>query len=175
MKGKVLDYSIQQSKGLISGEDGNRYHFVNTEWKSQEMPAVGLVVDFEVDGKNALEIYLESQVYGGNEASFAAAHSSHQPPNLPDFIRADAPKNRLIYILLALFLGYFGVHNFYAGYIGRAVTQLSLNVFACFCFVFLGWILIGLVIAIPLWLALFVWVIIDICTITKDAANQPLQ
>lgn len=172
MKGTILDYTLQQSKGLISGEDGMRYHFTNAEWKSNEFPAAGLAVDFEADGDEALEIYIDPMASG-------AARGHHQSSagamGLPDFIRTDAPKSRLVYILLALFLGYFGVHNFYVGNISRAVIQLSLNVFAFLCFLLLGWLIIGIVIAIPLWLGLFVWVIVDICTVTEDAAGQPLQ
>ena len=31
MKGKVLDYNIQESKGIISGDDGQRYSFESSE------------------------------------------------------------------------------------------------------------------------------------------------
>ena len=58
MKGKILDYNIQESKGIISGDDGQRYSFENREWKSSELPKVNQVVDFEVDEKNAKGIYL---------------------------------------------------------------------------------------------------------------------
>jgi TM2 domain-containing membrane protein YozV len=63
------------------------------------------------------------------------------------------PKSRLAYILLALFLGCFGVHNFFAGYTGRGLTQLLLTL--------LSFGLLSLVI--------WVWAIIEICTVTKDA------
>ena len=63
------------------------------------------------------------------------------------------PKSRLSYILLALFLGTLGVHNFFAGYTGRGVTQLLLTLIS---FGFLA----------PL---VWVWAIIEICTVTKDA------
>lgn len=36
-------------------------------------------------------------------------------------------KNGIIYIVLAWFLGTLGLHNFYAGYWGRALVQLSLT------------------------------------------------
>lgn len=32
--------------------------------------------------------------------------------------------NKWIYIILAVFLGYFGAHHFYAGYSGRGITYL---------------------------------------------------
>jgi len=60
MKGKILDYSIQNSSGIISGEDGNRYEFSNIEWKSDKAPKVNQKVDFETDDKTAKGIYLES-------------------------------------------------------------------------------------------------------------------
>ena len=33
MKGKILDYNIQESNGIISGDDGQRYSFENKDWK----------------------------------------------------------------------------------------------------------------------------------------------
>ena len=61
MKGKILDYNIQESKGVISGDDGQRYSFENKDWKASELPKVNQIVDFEVDELNALEIYLVKQ------------------------------------------------------------------------------------------------------------------
>lgn len=53
MKGKVLDYNIQESKGIISGDDGKRYSFSNSEWKVNISPKSNQIVDFEIDGQNA--------------------------------------------------------------------------------------------------------------------------
>ena len=69
-------------------------------------------------------------------------------------------KTRLIYILLAIFLGGLGIHNFYAGYTKKAIIQLL-----C-CTV--GWALI-----IPGIIG-FIWVLVDICTVTKDASGKTL-
>lgn len=38
------------------------------------------------------------------------------------------PKQLLVGVLLALFLGVFGVHNFYLGHTGRGVAQLLITV-----------------------------------------------
>ncbi|PRM98548.1 DUF996 domain-containing protein [Aliarcobacter cryaerophilus] len=63
MKGKILDYNIQESTGIISGDDGERYSFSNSEWKASESPKVNQTVDFEIDGQSAKAIYLlKSQV-----------------------------------------------------------------------------------------------------------------
>lgn len=59
MKGKILDYSIQNSSWLISGENGERYEFYNSEWKSDKAPKINQKVDFEADDKIAKSIYLE--------------------------------------------------------------------------------------------------------------------
>lgn len=40
-------------------------------------------------------------------------------------------KSKVAAGLLAIFLGTFGVHNFYLGYTGKAVTQLLLTILSC--------------------------------------------
>lgn len=59
MKGKILDFSIQTSSGIITGEDNKRYQFSGSEWKEQSIPQRGIDVDFDYteDGK-AIGIYL---------------------------------------------------------------------------------------------------------------------
>lgn len=41
-------------------------------------------------------------------------------------------KSKLAAGLLGIFLGSLGVHNFYLGYIGKAVAQLLISVLSCF-------------------------------------------
>lgn len=41
------------------------------------------------------------------------------------------PKSKLCAGLLGIFLGAFGVHNFYLGYTGKAVAQLLISVLSC--------------------------------------------
>lgn len=65
-------------------------------------------------------------------------------------------KKRITYILLGAFLGCFGVHNFYAGYTGRAIAQLLITLL-------LGVITGGLAI-----LAVWGWVIFEVCTVKND-------
>jgi hypothetical protein len=52
-----LDYNIQESKGIISGDDGQRYSFENKDWKSSELPKINQIVDFEVDENKAKSVY----------------------------------------------------------------------------------------------------------------------
>jgi TM2 domain-containing membrane protein YozV len=64
-------------------------------------------------------------------------------------------KSRFAYILLALFLGLLGIHNFYAGYVGRGLIQLLATLF-------LGWTII-----IPT--LILIWLLIEIVAITRDS------
>lgn len=41
-------------------------------------------------------------------------------------------KSKIAAGLLGIFLGCFGVHNFYLGYTGKAVAQLLISVLSCF-------------------------------------------
>ena len=42
------------------------------------------------------------------------------------------PKSKIAAGLLGIFLGCFGVHNFYLGYNGKAVAQLLITILSCF-------------------------------------------
>ncbi len=67
-------------------------------------------------------------------------------------------RTRLIYILLAIFLGGLGIHNFYAGYTKKAIIQLL-------C------VIPGSILVFPAVIE-FIWVLVDICTVTKDADGK---
>ena len=68
-------------------------------------------------------------------------------------------KNRLAYILLGVLLGIFGIHNFYAEYFGRAIAQLLITLL-------FGWLVVPL-------LGVYIWMLVEICTVTKDAKGIP--
>lgn len=87
----------------------------------------------------------------------AARYPYSQPP-LPvsppvPFRRSH--RSRTTYILLGVFLGMLGIHNFYAGHTGRAVGQLCLTVLT---------LLYGAVFA-------WIWAIVEICVVTRDGAG----
>lgn len=77
-------------------------------------------------------------------------------------ISESGAKSQGIYILLALFLGGFGIHNFYAGYYKRAVTQLILTILAPFT--------LGITALINL-----IWIFINIFAINQDAKGVPFK
>lgn len=65
-------------------------------------------------------------------------------------------KSRTTYIVLGIFLGGLGIHNFYAGYTGRAVGQLCLTVLTLGALGIVSWI----------------WAIIEICIVEMDSTGQ---
>lgn len=69
------------------------------------------------------------------------------------------PKSRVAYILLGLFLGGLGIHNFYAGYVGRGIAQLLLTLM-------LGWLILPL-------LVVGLWVLIEVCVEGRDSRGMP--
>ena len=66
-------------------------------------------------------------------------------------------KKRMTFVLLGVFLGCFGVHNFYAGFAVRGVSQLLLSL---------------ILLATPLsCLPVYLWVIFELLFITEDARS----
>lgn len=88
MRGKILDFSIQESKGIILAENGERFNFVTAEWKGTKSPSVNQVVDFSINNKMAEAIYS---------------------------VTGESSKSKIVAGILALFLGGFGIHKFYLG------------------------------------------------------------
>lgn len=84
------------------------------------------------------------------------AHPAYSSPPPQQLVKS--AKSRGVYITPALFFGFLGIHNFYAGYFGRGFAQL-LTV------LILGWFVVGFVIV-------FLWVIIECFTITVDGAGD---
>ena len=59
MKGTILDFSVQNGEGIISGDNNQRYTFNGPEWKSSELPLRGMRVDFDMRNEVAVGIYRE--------------------------------------------------------------------------------------------------------------------
>jgi hypothetical protein len=118
-------------------------------------------------------------------APFSAAPEAapRTPPTMPPpasvgLPRGQAACGRPTYVLLGLLpalVGIFGVHNLVAGYTTRGVVQLVLSLAA------LGGP-VGFMIAapcccvgIPVWLALVVWTIVEVATVTQDARGVTMS
>ncbi len=96
MIGKILGYTVAESKGVISAEDGNRYEFHNEEWKSDKAPKVGQTVDFIVEDKQAKGIYLTTgSSFDGEEALETAKEKLNDIKNSESFINVMNKKDEI--------------------------------------------------------------------------------
>jgi TM2 domain-containing membrane protein YozV len=82
-------------------------------------------------------------------------------PGAAPVVLVQTPKSRGLFIILGLFLGCLGVHNFYAGYYAKGAVQVAITLV-------LGWIIVGFVITA-------LWALIEIITVTADADGQRMS
>lgn len=68
-------------------------------------------------------------------------------------------KSRVAYVVLGILLGTLGIHNFYAGYVGKGIAQLLISILSAGFLSPISWI----------------WAIIEVCTVTKDAKGEPFS
>jgi len=80
-----------------------------------------------------------------------------------DAISNPNAKSKLAAGLLGIFLGGIGVHNFYLGFIGKAVAQVLITVLSCFTLSFVS----------VIW-GLIEGILILTGSINKDAQGNPL-
>lgn len=113
-----------------------------------------------------------------------------QKPNTPQqqvvYIQVPSnQKSRGIYVMLGLFLGCFGIHNFYAGHIARGIAHLVLAVWPSvgvlvrlsriegdYAQYDVAYAVQGLLIT---WLVNIIWVIVELITIKKDGRGIPMN
>jgi TM2 domain-containing membrane protein YozV len=119
MKAKVLDYNIQEGKGLLLTEEGERYTFSNSEWKTQEVhPSRNVKVDFVAEENGiATGLYVDEIDSLSN--------------NKKDTIGSNE-KSKMVAGLLAIFLGGLGIHKFYMGCQKAGLTMLIIWFFGLF-------------------------------------------
>lgn len=104
MKGEILDYDIDADHGLISAEDGSRYTFRGMDVRADRPPKSGDKVDFQTEGGEARDIYVQKSA-----------------------VPSDG-KSKVVAGLLAIFVGALGIHKFYLGYSTAGVIMLAIFV-----------------------------------------------
>lgn len=114
MRGQVLGVDTRTGEGIVAGDDGRRYVFTPDDWADRGQPAIGMQVDFETDQKRALALF---PVPG---SPLAPQRRASAPAPIND-------RNKYIAALLAFVLGVLGVHRFYLGRTGSAITMLALS------------------------------------------------
>ncbi len=103
--------------------------------------------------------------YDANQqAAYAAGQQAYGQPAYGQPFAAGAPKQWIVAVLLAFFLGTLGIHNFYLGYTTKGIIQLVLTL------TFFGILVSG------------IWAFIDFIMLlmrsgdyATDAQGQPLQ
>ena len=87
----------------------------------------------------------------------APPFSPYASPMMP--YAAMQQKSRTAYIVLGIFLGMLGIHNFYAGYTGKAVSQLCLTILTLGYLGVISWI----------------WAIVEVCVVIQDSQGIPFN
>lgn len=77
------------------------------------------------------------------------------------------PKSRTSYILLGLFFGSLGIHNFYASRTEIGLMQLVITLFSL-CFIFL-------IVPFFFLLGIWVWVFIDLVSVDRDGYGRRMR
>lgn len=57
MEGRVLGFDKKTNEGALKGKNGERYAFSLESWKNDQAPSFDILVDFEVSGENAVNIF----------------------------------------------------------------------------------------------------------------------
>ena len=98
------------------------------------------------------------------QAAFAAGQQAYGQPAYGQPFAAGAPKQWIVAVLLAFFLGTLGIHNFSLGYTTKGILQLVLTITVIGIFVSGPWALID-----------FIMLIMRSGSYATDAQGQPLQ
>ncbi len=101
---------------------------------------------------------------GYEQAAYAAGQQAYGQPAYGQAFAAGAPKQWIVALLLAFFLGPLGIHNFYLGYTTKGIIQLVLTL------TFIGVIVSGIWAFID-----FIMIIMRSGDYATDAQGQPLQ
>ena len=67
-------------------------------------------------------------------------------------------KSKTAFVVLAIFLGSLGIHNFYVGRVKQGVIQLLITLISLGILSFVSWI----------------WAIVDVCTVNADGNGVPM-
>ena len=106
---------------------------------------------------------------GFEQAAYAAGQQAYGQPGYsqPAYgqpVVAGAPKQWIVAVLLAFFLGTLGIHNFYLGYTTKGIIQLVLTISVIGIFVSGPWVLVELIL-----------ILMRSGSYGYDAQGQPLQ
>lgn len=116
MRGQVLGVDTRTGDGLVAGDDGRRYRFTPADWAQRGEPAIGIHVDFEVEGDRALSVF-----------PMPAAPAPRSTPVAPSR-EPVTDRNKYVAAALAFFIGTLGIHRFYLGRTGSGIAMLVMSI-----------------------------------------------
>lgn len=104
----------------------------------------------------------QQAAYAGGQQAYG--QPAYGQPAYGQPFAAGAPKQWIVAVLLAFFLGTLGIHNFYLGYTTKGIIQLVLTITVIGIFVSGPWALID-----------FIMLLMRSGSYATDAQGQPLQ
>lgn len=75
INGALLEFSIQENRGTILGDDGRRYQFAGSEWKLTVPPTPNMRLNFEVANGIARSIFAQPGIVAACKPSILSRPS----------------------------------------------------------------------------------------------------
>ena len=135
MRGQVLGVDNRTGRGVVAGDDGERYTFGPEDWAQKGEPRIGAKVDFETAGKAALSLF----------PLVTAPVDAHLPAQVAAPPAPQTDRNKIVAAILAFFLGTLGIHRFYLGRTGSGIVMLVLSITVIGLLVSAPWALVDAV------------------------------
>jgi len=182
--GRIINYNADTKSGLVESEQSESYSFSGEVWGGSNLPYSGQLVEFETFWTFADSVFpaQDTRVPGIFEASIKILKAAQDILQSMGSERSSAPrsgkihtektgsdkvhsdKNKIVAFFLALFLGMYGAHKFYLGYVIPGLIHLAALVLAILlitvndAFMTIGSILTALMYLVPsieAWIYLF--------------------
>ncbi len=139
-------YSLEEVQRYLASGNILPADLARSEAMEQWVPVSQIVGNIPAQPAPPPPGYAQAPVYPQTQP---VLYAQPMPPNY------QPPKSRIAFILLGIFLGHLGIHNFYAGYTNRGLAQLLITLLTC------GF---GALVTC-------IWAIIEVCTVDKDSKN----
>lgn len=110
----------------------------------------------EIPGGESVCPYCGADSADAMEPSLTPA-SSAQSTKAQPLAQQGSAKSKSTFVLLGILLGGLGIHNFYAGCIGKGIAQLLITVLSGGSLAVVSWI----------------WAIVEVCIVKQDARGIP--
>lgn len=104
VRGRVLGYTPQADSGTIVGDDSIRYSFTGKDWNDPIPPMPDAYVEFGIHTDLQSGLVQAVNIY-----------------------RTVRPKSKIAAGVLAILLGWLGIHKFYLGHAGKGILFIVVS------------------------------------------------